>query len=313
VKFVKNILYLTCLGALLYVDHLGYIQHVLELAKIDGFAFKLGSTSIGLYTIVKAIIYLLLLLNLTSLILRFTSTRINTFSEINQSSRTLLIKIVNGAIIFVVGLLYLNALSIDISALAFIGGAIGIGIGLGLQKIAANFISGFIILFEKSIEIGDLVELDQNMQGVVKQIGSRYTLIETFDGQDVQVPNEEFISNRVTNWTFENSRSREKITIGVSYDSDLESAIAIMEQAAKNESLSAKDPEPKCFVIEFADSSINLMLIFWLDDILLGKYPPRSRIMVEIWREFQKQNIKIPFPQRDLHLISTDNANLFKG
>ena len=299
---MKNFIYVCVLVVLLLADHHGYINQVLALLHADGFAFTLGDKTISLYTIIKSVIYFLFLISLTSLFLKLTSQRIHKLEQLDASTRILLAKLINGIVIFVVALVYLNTLEINISALAFLGGALGIGIGLGLQKIASNYISGFIILFEKSTEVGDLVQLDANMLGIVKNIGARFTLIENMDGQDVQIPNEEFISNRVINWTFENNRSREKITIGISYGSDVEKAMDIVLQCAKKEPLCSDEPGPECFVTEFADSSINLLLIFWLDNIMEGRFTPRSNIMRDILKEFKKHGIEIPFPQRDVHI-----------
>lgn len=307
---MKNIIYVCLLVLLLLADHHGYISQTLATLGMDSFSFKLGDKAISLYTIIKSIIYFLFLISLTSLFLKLSAQRIHQIKQIDASTRILLVKLLNGFVIFVVGLIYLNTLNINISALAFLGGALGIGVGLGLQKIASNYMSGFIILFEKSIEVGDLVQLDTNMLGIVKNIGARFILIENMDGQDVQIPNEEFISARVTNWTFENNRSREKISIAISYGSDVDKAITIILDCAKNEPLCSDEPEPECFVTEFADSSINLLLVFWLDDIMSGRFTPRSNIMRKILKEFKKHDIEIPFPQRDLHLKGSAGVSL---
>jgi len=200
-------------------------------------------------------------------------------------------------------MLALNILNIKASSLAFFGGAIGIGLGFGLQKITSNFISGLILLFEKSIEEGDLVELENGVYGFIKNTGARYTLIETFDSKEIMIPNEEFITKNVVNWTYSNKQGRIDINIGVSYKCDIEKARELILEAAKEHKLCSVFPEPDCFLREYGDSSVNFLLYFWVDDVTKGRYEPQSDVMRSIWKKFKDNNIEIPFPQRDVHII----------
>ncbi|MFT6106370.1 MAG: small-conductance mechanosensitive channel [Rickettsiales bacterium] len=200
----------------------------------------------------------------------------------------------------------LNILNIKLASLAFFGGAIGIGIGFGLQKITSNFISGLILLFEKSIEEGDLVELENGVYGFIKHTGARYTLIETFDSKEVMIPNEEFITKNVINWTYTNKQGRVDVHVGVSYKSDIEKARELILEAAREHRMCCKNPEPNCFLREYGDSSINFLLYFWVDDVTLGRFEPQSDVMRAIWKKFKDNDIEIPFPQRDVHIINKD-------
>ncbi len=176
-----------------------------------------------------------------------------------------------------------------------------------MQKIASNFISGIILLFEKSIETGDIVEIDGSIYGTIKRFSGRYTLIECFDGKEIMMPNEEFIVSRVVNWTYSNSRARIKLSIGVAYDSDLEKAKNIMlDCALKHPQTITNDPEiePGCYLKEFGDSSVNFDLYFWVNDINEGLFAPKSDVYMSIWKEFKDNNIIIPFPQREVTILN---------
>jgi small-conductance mechanosensitive channel len=196
----------------------------------------------------------------------------------------------------------MNFLGIDLTALAVFSGALGIGIGFGLQKVTSNFISGIIILFEKTVQNDDLIELNDGTLGFLRNTGSRASLIETYDGKEVMVPNEDLITNRVINYTHSNKKARIKINIGVSYDCDLEKAQKLILEAAEEHPRTTKDPEPLCFLEEFADSSVNFILLFWVNDVIEGRYGPRSDVLFSIWNKFKENNIEIPYPQRDIHI-----------
>ena len=185
-------------------------------------------------------------------------------------------------------------------SLTILSGAIGIGLGFGLQKITSNFISGLILLAEKSMEVGDLVELSAGEMGIVRRMGARYTLIETFDSKEIMIPNEDFITSRVINWTFTNRQGRVEIFVGVSYDSDLELAKSLIIEAAKSHPRCSKKPEPQCYITQFADSSVNFLLYFWVDDVTQGRLDAKSDVYMAIWKAFREHKITIPFPQSDV-------------
>jgi small-conductance mechanosensitive channel len=260
----------------------------------------------SLYQLIKRITFLILLIAFANYLLDKGAKYFRRLRRITPSNKPLIIKIYQIFICFAVFMTALNILNIKLASLAFFGGAIGIGIGFGLQKITSNFISGLILLFEKSIEEGDLVELENGVYGFIKHTGARYTLIETFDSKEVMIPNEEFITKNVINWTYTNKQGRVDIHVGVSYKSDIEKARELILEAAGEHEMCCKDPEPNCFLREYGDSSINFLLYFWVDDVTLGRFEPQSDVMRAIWRKFKDNNIEIPFPQRDVHIIKND-------
>ncbi|MFT7433673.1 MAG: small-conductance mechanosensitive channel [Alphaproteobacteria bacterium] len=158
------------------------------------------------------------------------------------------------------------------------------------------------MLFEKSVQNDDLIELPDAIFGTIKKTTSRYTLLETFDGKEIMIPNEDFVTTRVTNWTYSNKKGRIELFIGVSYKSDIKKAHALILEAAQEHGSSDIDSPPVCYLTEFADSSVNFRLLFWVDDILVGRLQPKSDVLFSIWDKFHNNNIEIPFPQMDVHV-----------
>jgi len=202
-------------------------------------------------------------------------------------------------------LVALPAVGIDLTVLSVLGGAIGVGIGFGLQKVASNYISGFIVLLDRSVRIGDLVTVD-NKYGEVSQINTRYTLLKALDGTETIVPNETLITQTVVNHSLSKPNVRIGIPVQVSYDTDLEQAQSLMLDAARSHDRVIHDePEylPKVFLREFADNGIQMELGVWIRDASEGQGNLRSDINWAIWRGFKAAGIEIPFPQRVVHLM----------
>lgn len=189
------------------------------------------------------------------------------------------------------------------TALSVFTGALGVGLGLGLQKIASNYVSGFIILLDRSIRIGNVVQVGAD-SGMVTQITTRYTVLRHPGGTEFIVPNETFIAGVVQNQTYSDSRLRLTTSLGVAYDSDLDLAMRLMVEAASAESRVLADPPPKVFLTQFADSSINLELGFWIADPEEGKGNIVSDINLAVWRAFREHGVSIPFPQREVRILS---------
>ncbi|WP_321389202.1 mechanosensitive ion channel family protein [Emcibacter sp.] len=294
--------------AIILIGSLGYLAPLKEFLERPEFVFSAGSYTISVYMVLKAIVILFVIFWVTAALSGFGEKRISALHNFGASSRTLLIKVFQTGLYFLAFLLAMDIIGINLSVLTVLGGAIGIGIGFGLQKITSNFISGIILLSEKSIEKDDLVEIGDGVAGFVRQTFARYTLVETFDGKEVMIPNEDFITSRVTNWTYSNSSGRVEIRVGVSYKSDLHLTRQLMLDAAREHPDCQKSPEPACFLQEFADSSVNFVLYFWVADITTGRLKPKSEVMYAIWDKFHANNIEIPFPQRDVHLIGSSDV-----
>jgi len=300
--WIAKLLLVVIVIAFLTTGFLGYLNPLVDFLDSNALAFKVGETRISAYLLVKALITITLLFWVAGLISDLSEKKVKALRKIKASNRALISKALQIIIYFVAAFIALDVLGIDLAALTVLGGAIGIGVGFGLQKITSNFISGLILLFEKSIEEDDLVELDDGTAGFVRHTGARYTLIETFEGRELMIPNEDFITKRVTNWTFSNTKGRIDIDIGVSYSSDLDKVNELILEAANEHPRCSKHIAPESFLVEFGDSSVNFTLYFWVDDIIEGRKRPRSEVLFLIWKKFRENDIEIPFPQRDLHI-----------
>ncbi len=270
---------------------------------LDELYFKIGKIKISVYILIKAFIVLLLVFWLSSLVSRKSKSYVDNNKNIKSSTKGIISKFIDILIYSIVALIILKTFGVDLTTIAVIGGAVGVGIGFGLQKIASNFISGIILLFEKSVEVGDIVELDNgNIYGTVRHFGGRYTLVEATDGKEIMIPNEEFIINRVTNWTYSNNRARIEIQVGIAYQSDLNKAKEIMLACAKLHKKCISYPEPECFVTSFNDYDISMTLYFWINDIIDGRMGAKSDVMIEVFNRLKENNIEIPFPQREVRV-----------
>jgi len=202
-------------------------------------------------------------------------------------------------------LLVMSTLGLDMKSFTVLGGALGVGIGFGLKNFVDNFISGLILLFERPIKVGDRVVVDSDL-GVVKRIGLRSTVIQTFDYAELIVPNSQFISAKVTNMTLSSTTARLKIPLGVAYGSDIPRVIALLQEAGAANPRVSKDPAPLALMLQFGASSLDFELQVWLPDII-DLALARSEICQEIARRFQEAGIEIPFPQCDVHLRQAAN------
>ncbi len=200
-------------------------------------------------------------------------------------------------------LIIIQSVGIDLTTLNVLAGAIGIGVGFGLQNVASNFISGLIILFERPVKAGDRIEVD-GVDGKVIGIGARSTTVRTNDNITIIVPNSKFIEENVINWSFRNESVRFRIPVGVSYNSDLHLVRKILLAIADSNPYVLDEPKPAVRLIEFGDSSINLQLWVWTTEQLQRKTAFVSALNFAIWEKFRDNDIEIPFPQRDLHVRS---------
>jgi small-conductance mechanosensitive channel len=267
----------------------------------------MGTVRLSIYTVIKAFVILLAVFWLSGIISRKSKDLIKKSKTIKIGNKVIINKMIDMTMYFVVFFIILRVFGVDMTAFAVIGGAVGVGIGFGLQKIASNFISGIILLFEKSVEVGDLVESeDGKIFGTITHFSARYTLIETLDGKEIMVPNEDFITSKVINWTYNNSRGRVEIKVRISYDSDVKKAQELMIQAAIEHPRCLRYPTTECYVREFGEYSINITLFFWICNVIEGRLAPKSEIMISILDKFAENNIKIPLPQRDIYVKNPD-------
>jgi small-conductance mechanosensitive channel len=216
--------------------------------------------------------------------------------------RVMFSKLVQVLLLLAAFLIALPAVGIDLTVLSVFGGILGVGIGFGLQKIAANYISGFIILMDRSVSIGDVVTIGEHT-GTLTQMTARYVVVRGLGGLEALIPNETIITSTVVNHSFSDRNIRVALPIQVAYASDLDAARKIMVDVATKHPRVLKDPEPGVLITAFADSGINLELGVWVDDPDQGLASLRSDLYAEIWRAFREQGIEIPFPQREVRIV----------
>jgi small-conductance mechanosensitive channel len=300
--WIAKMLVVLVVVGFLVLGFLGYLIPVQQFLSSDAASFQVGETRFTIYMIVKAAVIIILLFWLAAITADFGEARLKEIQNIKASNKALMIKALQILIYFVAFLVALDLLEIDLTGLAIFSGAIGIGVGIGLQKIASNFISGIILLFEKTIVEDDLIELEDGTSGFVRHTGARYTLIETFENREIMVPNEDFITNRITNWTYTNTLGRIDISVGVSYGCDIKKAHDLILEAALEHPKCSKKQQADCFLEEYGESAVMFTLYFWVDNISEGRKKPKSDVLFAIWDKFEANNIQIPFPQRDVHI-----------
>ncbi len=210
--------------------------------------------------------------------------------------------LVRYTLIFLGFLVGLSAAGFELSKLTVIVGGLGVGLGFGLQNVVNNFVSGLILLFERPIQVGDTVQLP-NVWGAMKHIGIRASVIRTFDGADVIVPNGMLISDKVTNWTYADTNRRVEVDVGVEYGTPARHVIDLLVAVAKANPNVSTHPEPAAFFLKFGDSSLDFKLRVWIGNFDDG-YPTMSDLAVAVQEALEEAGIGVPFPQRDLHLVS---------
>ena len=281
-------------------------------AAMEALSFQSGDHRFSLWLLFQAAVVVVVAILAALMLARLVESRLMGITQMNLSLRMALSKAARTVFLILAVLVALPAVGIDLTVLSVFGGALGVGIGIGLQKVASNYISGFIILLDRSVRIGDLITVD-NKYGQVSQINTRYTLLKALDGTESIVPNETLITQTVVNHSLSKPNVRVALPVQVSYDTDLEQAEALMLDAAHDQKrVIFDDPDnlPKVFLKEFADNGVVLELAVWIRDPSEGQSNLRSDINWAIWRRFKAAGIEIPFPQRVVHMAqATANVN----
>ena len=276
---------------------------------LDSISFSLGQATISILTILQAFVALGILLWASAIAGQIAESKLKSAKNLSPSIQVLTIKFMRisfGAIAFITALAIVG---VDLTAFAVVGGAIGVGIGFGLQKIFANLISGFILLMDKSIKPGDVIVV-ADYYGRVDSLTARYVSVTTRDGVEHLIPNEELIINRVENWSHSQNLLRLRQVVGIHYKTDLHRAIELCKEAANETDRILSDPAPNCLVKGFGDSSVNLEMRIWINDPMNGRANVISELLIRIWDKFHENNIEIPYPQRDLPIRSSDIGDL---
>ena len=280
------------------------------IAVLDAAAIPLGGDSeISLYDVIRSTIALAVLLSVALYLASLLEARIRTSQTLSPTVQVLFTKSLKMVLVSLAVIFAIDAVGIDLTGLAVLGGLLGVGVGFGLQKIVSNLISGVILLLDKSIKPGDIISVS-GTYGWVTALGGRYVSVVTRDGVEHLIPNETLISQSVENWTHTQRRTRLKLDVGVHHESDVKSVIALCEEAARAVERVLPDPAPKCLFIEFGESSLKLQLRFWIGDAQNGVQNVKSDVLIEIWQRFKQHGVRVPYPQRDVHVRSAERAPL---
>ena len=293
---------------------LGYLPATIKY--LDAISLGTDKDSLSLYDIISSVLSVGVLIWVALMISSLMERLIRNNPHISGSAEVLLSKFSKFILITIAFLIGLKLVGINLTTFAVFGGAIGIGIGLGLQKVFSNLIAGVILLLDKSIKPGDTIVMN-GQYGKVHLLSSRYVSMITRNGVEQLIPNDELINNSEENWSYSNNNIRLKIPVGVHYKSDIKKAMALCNEAASESIRVLKNPAPNCLIMNFGDSSVDLEERFWINDPMNGCGNIKSEIMLKIWDKFHENGIEIPYPQRDIHIHSaennTDENQILKG
>jgi small-conductance mechanosensitive channel len=285
-------------------EYLGWLDPI--IATLDGLGIAAGKSRISVWSVLKLLFTLTLFMLAAAWISRWVERRVKRLTGVAMSTRIGIAKFANAFLIGLSILMGLNAAGVDLTALTVLTGAIGLGLGFGLQSIAANFVSGFVLLMDRSIKPGDVISLSgqsgtstENF-GWVQELRGRYVVVRDRDGVEMLVPNQQLISNAVINWSYTDPRIRLKLPIRVSYRDDPELALQVLLVACQDQPRVLSDPAPVSRLMHFSDSGIELELRFWISDPQEGVNNVRSEVNRAIWRLFKEHNITIPVAQREI-------------
>jgi small-conductance mechanosensitive channel len=274
--------------------------------------FKLGALAITPIFLLKMVVFLILLVTLSKLAQRLIIKRVLTHLSLADSLKFAIGRFTTYFLVLGGIFIGLQSLGVNLSSLVVFGGAVGVGVGLGLQNVVSNFVAGLILLIEQPIRMGDRVETGGTIGDVIR-IAARSTWVRTNDNVVKIVPNNEFINNAVTNWTANDPDVRIHLAVGVGYNSDPEKVRTLLLEAAAQHPQVLKDPKPLVLFTDYGDNSINFDLLVWTSE--LSHYPLRlkSDLYFALFKTFAEHGIELPFPQRDLHIRSSDIPLPFPG
>ncbi len=293
---------------ILFLHVVGVLDDIVMV--LDAMSVELGHIKVSAYGILRTIIFGSLLFWLGRISNSTGQTIIRKQESLDFRTREIFAKLFEISLFLIIVLLLLQLMGINLTALAVFGGALGVGLGFGLQAIASNFISGVIIIFDRSLSVGDFVELEDGLTGTVRVLNMRSTTLETFDGKDIVVPNEKFITSSFTNWTHKNDKQRYRVDFSVSYKTDVRSMVELIKEAVSEHPQVLSGPDlpfeerPDCEIDSFGDNGINMFVEFWMTGIDDGKNRVGGDLLLIILETLQKNGIEIPFPQRDVRIVS---------
>jgi len=309
VRLVRNLFFRRVISWTLWIGitlyYLGLLDEAAEF--LDSLGIELGDFNLSVLAALKAIAAIAVLMTLARLFTQAVSTSIRQNNEISPSMQVLAIKalqVIAFAAAFFIGL---KLVGIDLTGLAVLSGAIGVGLGFGLQKVVSNLVSGVIILLDKSIKPGDVISIGDTF-GWINALGARYVSITTRDGREYLIPNEDLITGQVVNWSHSNDFVRLDIHFGTAYHDDPHQVRQLAIDAAMSVDRVLVSRPPVCHITGFGDSSVDYILRFWITDPTGGLTNIRGNVFLALWDKFHEAGISIPFPQREVRMLPDDQA-----
>ncbi|WP_417685339.1 mechanosensitive ion channel family protein [Roseibium sp.] len=268
---------------------------------LDSLALPLGEVHFSVLTLLKGTLLLITTLWLAVIVGRYVDERVQKTEELTPALRVLIGKVAKIGLVLIAGFGALSAVGIDLTVFTVFSGAIGLGLGFGLQKVISNFISGIIILLDRSIKPGDTISLEGTF-GWIRELRARFVSVVTRDGREYLIPNEDFITGRVINWSFSDELVRLDVNFGVSYDADPHEVSRLAIDAAMTVGRVVADRRPVCWLTGFGDSSLDFVLRFWISDPQQGLTNVRGKVLLALWDTFKENGVGIPYPHREVIL-----------
>jgi small-conductance mechanosensitive channel len=276
------------------------LDPAIEALDSDSVSIVLGGLRLTPLVLIKLGLLLIAALWLTNVASNFAENRINRSTDLTPSIQVLLVKMIRMGLLIVAIAVALGAVGINLSALAVFSGAVGVGIGIGLQKIVANFISGIILLADKSVKPGDLVTIGDS-SGRISAMKTRYISVAAGDGREFLIPNEDLVTQKVTNWTYTDKNTLVKVNFGTNYESDPRQVCRLAAEIATAAPRAIKSRTPNCILTEFAETGMKFSLTFWIADPD-GMDNVKSDVMLSLWETFKREGIRVPYPVRELRI-----------
>lgn len=295
-QFTRNIIAFTVLG-LAALSIFGILDQT--MAALDAIGFNIGDFRLSALSVAKGVLGIFVLMSIALFLANVTDRQLSSVRSLNPSSRVLISKIARVFLVVTALLIGVTSAGIDLSLFAVFSGAVGLGIGFGLQKVISNLFSGMLLLMDQSIKPGDIIEMDGTF-GWVNHMGARYTELVTRDNKSYLVPNEEFITQQVINWSHGNTLVRVETTFGVHYKSDPHEVKRLAIEAATKPDRVVDSPAPVCHLVEFGDSSLNFVLRYWIKDAEKGLTNTKGDVMLALWDILKEHKIDIPYPHREV-------------
>lgn len=277
---------------------IGQLDPAIE--ALDSISVVLGGLRLTPLLVIKLGLLLIAALWLTNIASNFAESRINRSTDLTPSIQVLLVKMIRMGLMVIAIAITLGAVGINLSALAVFSGAVGVGIGIGLQKIVANFISGIILLADKSVKPGDLVTIGDS-SGRISAMKTRYISVAAGDGREFLIPNEDLVTQKVTNWTYTDKNTLVKVNFGTNYDADPRQVCKLAIEIAAAAPRALKSKTPNCILVEFAEAGMKFSLTFWIADPD-GMDNVKSEVMLSLWETFKREGIRVPYPVREIRV-----------